>query len=161
MLRSGDRRDVAAGGVDEGERDLSGRTALGLGELVHRLDDGDVGGQVVALESRLVPAEVRLVEIVDGAQGAGKEPSPERAVGDEPDAELAQGGQDLLLGVARPDRVLGLQAPKIGCTTAAPRRMVAGAASDRPRCATLPCTTSSAMAPTVSSIGVSGSTRCW
>ncbi len=45
--------------------------------------------------------------------------------------------------------------------TACARRIVSGAASDRPRKRTLPCRTSSAIAPTVSSIGTFGSTRCW
>ena len=43
----------------------------------------------------------------------------------------------------------------IGCTACA-RRIVVGAASDRPRKRTLPARTSSAIAPTVSSIGTSG-----
>ena len=47
----------------------------------------------------LVAAEIALVEVVDGAQGAGEEAAPEGAVGNEPDAELAQRGQDFLLGV--------------------------------------------------------------
>ena len=46
-------------------------------------------------------------------------------------------------------------------TTAWARRTVSGWASDRPRYRTLPALTRSAMAPTVSSIGVCGSTRCW
>ena len=45
--------------------------------------------------------------------------------------------------------------------TACARRIVAAAASESPRCRTLPARTSSAMAPTVSSIGVRTSTRCW
>ena len=48
----------------------------------------------------------------------------------------------------------------IGCTACA-RRMVSGAASDRPRWRTLPASTSSFIAPTVSSIGTVLSTRCW
>ena len=45
--------------------------------------------------------------------------------------------------------------------TAWARRIVSGAASLRPRCFTLPASTSSAIAPTVSSISTFGSTRCW
>ena len=41
------------------------------------------------------------------------------------------------------------------------RRMVAGEASERPKYLILPALTRSAMAPTVSSMGVLGSTRCW
>ena len=48
----------------------------------------------------------------------------------------------------------------IGCTACA-ARIVAGDASEMPRCRTLPAGTSSASAPQVSSIGVERSTRCW
>ena len=40
-------------------------------------------------------------------------------------------------------------------------RIVAGAASDRPKCPTLPSAISSPTAPATSSIGTVGSTRCW
>ena len=48
----------------------------------------------------------------------------------------------------------------IGCTAWA-RRIVSAPASDRPMWRILPSATSSASAPTVSSMGVFGSTRCW
>ena len=48
----------------------------------------------------------------------------------------------------------------IGCTPWALRMFVAEA-SDSPRWRTLPAATSSAIAPTVSSIGTVLSTRCW
>jgi hypothetical protein len=48
----------------------------------------------------------------------------------------------------------------IGWTLCA-RRTVAADASDRPRYFTFPAVTGSDIAPTVSSIGTFGSTRCW
>ena len=48
----------------------------------------------------------------------------------------------------------------IGCTSFA-RRIVSAPASLRPMKRIFPASTSSDIAPTVSSIGVSGSTRCW
>ncbi len=47
---------------------------------------------------------------------------------------------------------------EIGAVAAA-RRMASALASLRPMCRTYPCSTSSAIAPTVSSIGTPGSTR--
>jgi len=47
-----------------------------------------------------------------------------------------------------------------GCTVWA-RRIAARLASDSPMWRTLPSATNSASAPTVSSMGVFGSTRCW
>ena len=48
----------------------------------------------------------------------------------------------------------------MGCTAWA-FLMVSGPASESPRYLTFPASTSSFIAPTVSSMGVSGSTRCW
>ena len=45
--------------------------------------------------------------------------------------------------------------------TACARRMVRGDPSDRPKWPTLPSAISSRTAPATSSIGTSGSTRCW
>src|SRR5918996_1240622 len=57
----------------------------------------------------MVAPEVVLVEVVNRPDLAGQKAAPEGAVGDEADAELPQGGQDLDLRVAAPQRVLGLQ----------------------------------------------------
>ena len=54
-------------------------------------------------------AEVVLVELVGRAEAAGEEAAPEGRVGDESDPEPAAGGQDLGLGIAAPERVLGLE----------------------------------------------------
>ena len=45
--------------------------------------------------------------------------------------------------------------------TACARRIVPAAASDMPKCFTLPASMRSLTAPATSSIGTSGSTRCW
>jgi len=45
--------------------------------------------------------------------------------------------------------------------TACARRIVCTLASDKPKCLTLPSAISSLTAPATSSIGTSGSTRCW
>ena len=47
-----------------------------------------------------------------------------------------------------------------GCTACA-RRIVAAAASDMPKCLTFPSRIRSLTAPATSSMGTSGSTRCW
>ena len=47
-----------------------------------------------------------------------------------------------------------------GCTACA-RRMVPAEASDSPKCRTLPSAISSPTVPATSSMGTSGSTRCW
>ncbi|KAG1317983.1 hypothetical protein G6F63_015422 [Rhizopus arrhizus] len=47
-----------------------------------------------------------------------------------------------------------------GCTACA-RRIVCTPASDRPKCLTLPSAIKSLTVPATSSMGTSGSTRCW
>ena len=64
------------------------------------------------------------------------------------------------LSVRRVLEVIELTAEAMGWMRCA-RRMVSADASDNPRCLTFPSSTSRAIAPTVSSMGVSGSTRCW
>ena len=72
-------------------------------------DEREVAAQVLLLEARPAPAEVALLQVVDRADPPGEEAAAERAVGDEADSELADGRQDLGLGITRPERVLGLQ----------------------------------------------------
>jgi len=107
-----------------------------------------------------VAAEVVRGQLVERAQLAGEEAAAERAVRDEADAQLAQGRQDSSASGSRAQIEYSVCSAEIGCVAYA-RRIVSGAASDRPRKRTLPSATSSPIAPTVSSIGVSGSTRCW
>ena len=88
-----------------------------------------------------------------------EEPDPAMQLDDdESDSEFPDCRQNPLLHIPAPERVFRLE-PEIGWTAAA-RRIVAGAASESPRERPLPALTRAAIAPTVSSIGVSGSTRC-
>jgi hypothetical protein len=108
-LGPGDRDDVVALGQHPCKRELRRRHALGGGELLDRGDEVEVALEVLALEARVPAAEVVVGEVVERLDLAGQEPAAERRVGHEADAELAAGRQDLVLGVARPQRVLGLQ----------------------------------------------------
>src|SRR5262249_40355595 len=99
----------------------------------------------------------------------GQEAAPERAVGHEGDPQLAHGGQNLRLRVAAPQRVLGLECrDRVDLRRPADRRrrrLGQAQAAYLPRLdafqAPPPALTSSATAPTVSSMAVLGSTRCW
>jgi hypothetical protein len=57
-----------------------------------------------------VPPEVALLQVVRRRDLAGEEPTTERRVGDEPDAEVATGVEHaVVLRIASPQRVLGLE----------------------------------------------------
>src|SRR3954453_6503132 len=108
-FRSWDRDDVVATVEYPRERELPGRDALLGRHLLGPFDALDVAVEVLALEARVVAAEVVVGEVGRRAEAAREEAAAERGVRDEADPELAHGRQDLGLGIARPQRVLGLQ----------------------------------------------------
>jgi len=105
------------------------------------------------------PAAVVLRKVGRAVDAAREEAPAERRVRDERGAELAERGARVL-GLGAVEQKNSLWSALIGWTAWA-RRTVAGAASESPRKRALPCWTSFAIAPTVSSIGTLGSTRCW
>src|SRR5207245_1707755 len=74
-----------------------------------RLQEREVLLEVSRLEARLPAALVVRGDVVDLPDVAGEEAAPERRIGDEADAELAARGKDLVLDVARPERILRLE----------------------------------------------------
>ncbi len=64
---------------------------------------------VLALQPRLVAAEIGCGQFLGAGEGTGEEPAAERRVGDDADPQRPAGGQDLGLDPALPERILGLQ----------------------------------------------------
>ena len=83
----------------------------------------------------------------------------ERRIGDKANAELLRRSPGFLGFIAESSENSFCTAAS-GCVACA-RRIVSGCASLMPSARTLPCSTSFAMAPNVSSTGTVGSTRCW
>src|SRR5262245_48575652 len=108
-LRPGDRHDVRALGQHPGESELRGGALFLLGHLLDSVGQRQVVRKILALKARVVAAVVVGGEVLGLFEPAAQESAPQRAVGDEPDAELAAGREDVVLGVARPERVLRLQ----------------------------------------------------
>ena len=100
-----------------------------------------------------------LPNVVLWSSLAGGEPLAERAIRHEPDPQLFQRGDDLGLGLSRPQRVLALERGHRMDRVRATDRL--RPASEGPKCLALPCWISPLIAPATSSIGTSGSTRCW
>ena len=106
---AGDRGDVIALGEQPGQRDLR-RCGAGLGgDGLDLVDDGQVALEVLAGEAGVGLAPVVVGDVVGGTDLAGEETVAKRGVGDEADAQPAQQRQQFGLGVAGPQRVLGLQ----------------------------------------------------
>src|SRR5205823_2945722 len=91
-----------------GERELRGGAALCSCHRLESLVQMQIPLQVLALESRKLPAHVVRGERRRVADGAAEKSAAERAERDEPDSELAACGKDGALGIARPQRVLAL-----------------------------------------------------
>ena len=109
-------------------------------------------------EPRHVATEIRRRQVVGGADRSGEEAAAQRRIGDEPDPSSAAAGTTLA-STSRLQIDHSLCTAAIGCTATAARSSSA-VTSDSPRWRTLPAATSSAMAPTVSSIGTLVSRRC-
>ncbi len=65
--------------------------------------------EVLSLKARRESSVVVCWKICEPDELAGEKAAPERAVSDEANAELAAGGEDLVFGIAGPQRVFGLQ----------------------------------------------------
>src|SRR5437879_11280687 len=72
------------------------------------LDEVQVALEVLALEPGMGAPGIVGLEALWRPDGAREEPTAERAVGDEADPELTDCGEDLVLGVPRPQRILAL-----------------------------------------------------
>src|SRR5439155_20202875 len=94
---------------DPGECELLGSAALLSRELLDVPDQREVLFEVRALEARGVAPPVVGSQVLEALDLPRQEPAPEGAVGDEGDAELAAGGEDFVLRLAAPQRILGLQ----------------------------------------------------
>src|SRR5439155_365499 len=68
-----------------------------------------VPGEVLTLKPGIAAPPVVRGEVLVAPDLAREEAAPERAVRDEPDAQRSTGGQDLVLRVATPERVLRLE----------------------------------------------------
>src|SRR3977135_2935290 len=107
-LGARDRPDVVAARQEPGARDLRHGHAALLRSRLERPKQRQVLLEVAFLETWMGRAGVARNEIVTLAKAAAQEAAAERRVGDEPDAELFQSRQDLVLDVARPQRIFSL-----------------------------------------------------
>src|SRR2546421_2752968 len=107
--RAGNRHDVFSLRQYPGKRQLRRRAVLLARQLPYLIDECQVAAEVLALKARGAAAIVIGREIVRALDGAGEEAASERAVRHETDAETPAGLEHVVLGIARPQRVLALQ----------------------------------------------------
>ena len=111
------------------------------------------------VEARTGGAEVAAFEGRVRVNRAGEEPLAERAEGDEADSELLERRQDRVLGLTPPERVLALEGgDRLDRMRPADRLDAGLGEAEVPDLALLD---QAFTAPATSSIGTSGSTRCW
>jgi hypothetical protein len=126
-----DRHDVVALGQQPGNRELASSRPLLVGQPLQLCHHSQVAGKVLALEAGKVAAQVVRREVVGAGELPGQQAAAERGEGDEADVQLADGGQQLALGVAVNSEYSLCRA--VTGWTALARRIVAGAASEIPR----------------------------
>src|SRR5215204_998318 len=115
--------------------------------------------EVLALEARRGAPEVAFRQVLESLNLPGQKAASQRTVSNEANTQLAHRRQDLILHVAAPQGVLRLQRG-YGVYLVRPPYRLGGRLRDA-KVTTFPASTSSLIAPQVSSTGVSGSTRCW
>lgn len=129
------------------------------GDRPDLVDDAQVAFEVAAGNARVGAPPVVGVQPFEGADLIGEEAVPERGIGHQADTKLAQQRQDLGLGVTGPQRVLGLdrghRVDGVGTADGLRPRLRQSDVADLAFCHEL------RQRPTVSSMGVSRSTRCW
>src|SRR5258707_11504859 len=146
-------------GEHPGQCQLCRRNAFFAGQLLDRCSQLEVFLQRLLSETGIRPPPIAWVEIIEFLDCTCQESAPERTVRDEVMPSSRQVVNTPLLSTSRDQSEYSLCNAAIGWIFAA-RRSVSGPASDSPSIRTLPAETSSAIAPTGSSIGTSGSTRC-
>src|SRR3954447_14864663 len=102
-LAAGNRDDVVALREDPGDRQLRGRHAFRARDFFDAADQIEIAFEVLALEARRLAAVVGWFEGVDPLEGAVEESASDGRVGDEADAQLAHGRQNVVLGIAAPE----------------------------------------------------------
>ena len=153
-LRPRNRHDVVALREHPCKRELRRRAAFLGRDRADFVDEVQVPVEVLALEARRIAVgsrrhrDRRCLRI-----RPVRKPRPSGLYATKPMPSSRTVGRISSSG-SRLHSEYSVCSAAIGCTACA-RRIVAGAASDKPRKRTLPARTSSAIAPTVSSIGVS------
>src|SRR5262249_29515600 len=103
------RHDVVAAMEQPGERELRRQTPLLLRERLDMPHEIEVLLEVLSLEPWHVATPVVACQVLVPFDLTRQEPSSERAVRDKADTELANRRQDLILGVAAPQRIFRLE----------------------------------------------------
>jgi hypothetical protein len=131
-LRAGNGHDVLALREHPGQRELRRSAPLLARESFDAIEQREVLVEILALEARRLPAVVVLRHVGARLEAPGQKAAPERAMGDEADAELPAAGESFLLGLQAPQRIFGLQRDDRMHDAGLAQRRRAGAASERP-----------------------------
>ena len=108
-LRAGDGHDVVALRHCPSHGQLRGGQPQAVGHGLHARHQREVVSQVVAMKTRVNAAAVLGIQVVKALNATGQQPTPQGRVTHKGDVELAAQVNHLDLGVAVPQRELGLQ----------------------------------------------------
>ncbi len=98
--RARDGDHMVGSGQQPGEGDLRRRTALRRSQVAQGLYQVQIAGQILALESRVVPAAISFGEIFRLSNVAAEDAAPQRRIGDKANSKLKRQWHDVAFGVA-------------------------------------------------------------
>ena len=105
--RADERHHVVAAFAHPGEGELRGRGVLLARDRAERLHQRHVAGKVLVGKARHAGAD--FTGLLGSLRAVANQAARKHAIGDERDAELAHGRQNLLLDVAADERIFNLQ----------------------------------------------------
>ena len=156
-LGSRNRDDVLALGQHPGQRDLGRRALMRCRDLLDGLQQIDVALEVFGIEPGLIPAAVLGQESIEVLDRRREKTATERRVSHVADTEFTAGGEDLLLARGSTASIRS-RGPRSGEPSVRGGGLRTG--FGKRKITHLARSTSFFIAPTVSSIGTVGSTRC-
>src|SRR5579863_7293082 len=109
LLGPEDGHDVLALRHYPRQRNLRGGSGFGIRQSFNVPYQIKILIEVIARKSRVKPPEVVLRDVLGPLEFASQEAAPQRAIRHKTDAEFANRCQNILLGVASPERILSLQ----------------------------------------------------
>jgi hypothetical protein len=157
---AGDRHDPWLLRQQPGQRDLRRRRALLLADLFQQVDQGRFALRASGVNRGKVVRLSLLPNVVVSSILPVRKPLPSGLKGTKPIPSSSQAGSTSASGLAPPEGVFALDGRDRLDRVRAADGLGPLARLD-PKCLTLPSAMRSFTAPATSSIGTSGSTRCW
>src|SRR5436190_8133171 len=109
MLRSRNGHDIFALRQHPGQRQLRRLNALLFCDFSHPPHQIKILLEILSLKTGRLPPVIVFGQVFESFELTGKKSTTQRTVRNEPNSQLSAGGENLVLGIARPEGIFGLQ----------------------------------------------------